>query len=454
MATPEPRQDHPALVPATSTRHLILGGMTASVVVAYLARTVLAPAGSVIQDELRLSNLEMGAIHGIWAFGYVGFQLPGAWLGNRLGLRVVLPIYGLVWSLCTFWTAGAATFSGLWWSRLLFGGAQAGLIPCLTRACVEWFPESRRGSASAALTAGMSLGAVAASGLAAFLVPWLGWRITCRLFALTGIAWAIEFWLTFRDRPETHPWVNAAELSLIRADHRTTVASEAIAAEPVPSARPIAHLGRLGLYGTLAFWLLTGQGICRTFCYNFLTSWFPTFLERAHGVKLSSAGLMTMAPLAGVVVGSVGGGYLIDELLRRTNTRRISRCGVGAGGLALGAMGFLAAIVASTPASALIILALGTTSMGLAAPATWAVTMDLGGSRSSASVMAVANMAGNLGAFLCPVAVGAILDTWTGRWDIVLLMFAAVSGLGALCWTFIDPDASREDSSRARSRTE
>ena len=140
MATADRQQRIPAPVSATSTRHLILAGMTASVVVAYLARTVLAPAGSVIQEEMRLSNLEMGAVHGIWAFGYIGFQLPGAWLGNRLGIRAVLPIFGLVWSLCTFWTAGAATFSGLWWSRLIFGGAQAGLVPCLTRACVEWFP--------------------------------------------------------------------------------------------------------------------------------------------------------------------------------------------------------------------------------------------------------------------------------------------------------------------------
>ena len=447
MATADVRQQTPPLVPATSTRHLILAGMTASVVVAYLARTVLAPAGSVIQEEMRLTNLEMGAVHGIWAFGYVGFQLPGAWLGNRLGIRAVLPIFGLVWSLCTFWTAGAATFSGLWWSRLIFGGAQAGLVPCLTRACVEWFPESRRGSASAALTAGMSLGAVAASGLAAFLVPWLGWRLTCQLFALTGVAWAIEFWLTFRDRPERHPWVNAQELALIRGDRRADDPAgrvrEASPVEDRSATRWASRLPRLGLYGTLAFWLLTGQGICRTFCYNFLTSWFPTFLERAHGVRLTSAGLMTMAPLAGVVAGAVGGGMLIDGLLRRTGRKWISRCGVGAGGLTLAALGSLAAIMASTPASALVVLALGAASLGLAAPATWAVTMDLGGSRSAASVMAVANMAGNLGAFLCPVAVGAILDSWPGRWDIVLLMFAAVSGLGAVCWVFVDPDASR-----------
>ena len=79
-----------------------------------------------IQNELRLSNLEMGTVHGIWAFGYIAFQLPGGWLGDRFGRRTMLPVYGLAWSLCTLWTATAASFSGLWWSRLIFGGRRRG----------------------------------------------------------------------------------------------------------------------------------------------------------------------------------------------------------------------------------------------------------------------------------------------------------------------------------------
>jgi len=202
-------------------------------------------------------------------------------------------------------------------------------------------------------------------------------------------------------------------------------------------------LGMLGVYSTLAFWMLTCQGICRTFCYNFLTSWFPTFMERAHGVKLRSAALMTMVPLAGVVAGATGGGLLVDALLRRTGSRRVSRCGVGSGGLILAALGSLAAIFTDNPSTALAVLGLGAATMGLAAPATWAATMDLGGRHSSATIMALANMAGNLGAFLCPVAVGAILDHSSGRWDLVLIMFAAVSIAGGICWIFLDPDATR-----------
>ena len=86
-------------------------------------------------------------MHGIWAFGYIAFQLPGGWLGDRFGRRAMLPVYGIAWSLCTLWTATTVSFSGLWWSRSDLRRAQAGLVPCLTRACLDWFPEDRRGSA-------------------------------------------------------------------------------------------------------------------------------------------------------------------------------------------------------------------------------------------------------------------------------------------------------------------
>src|SRR5262245_614564 len=284
MPAADPELAGPMQKPATGVRHLVLAGMTAAVLVVYLPRTALGPAASLIKDELRLSDVAMGDILGVWALGYLCLQLPGGWLGDRFGRRVMVPLYGLVWSACTLGTAAAASFAGLWWSRLIFGMAQGGLIPCLTRACIDWFPEDRRGTASAAITAGMSAGAVAASGLAAFLVPWLGWRMTCQLFALTGVLWAIEFWLTFRDRPEHHPWVNAGEVLLIHGCE--TVVSEkeepGFGDELVGEAYPPARSGSLmlGIYSTLAFWMLVGQGFCRTYCYNFLTSWFPTFLER------------------------------------------------------------------------------------------------------------------------------------------------------------------------------
>ena len=91
----------------------------------------------------------------------------------------------------------------------------------------------------------------------------------------------------------------------------------------------------------------------------------------------------------------------------------------------------LLAIFMTHPAAALAVLASGVTLAGLAGPATWAATMDLGG-KSSTSVMAVLNMSGNVGAFLCPVAVGTILDAFPERWSLVLLMFSMVYITGGI----------------------
>jgi nitrate/nitrite transporter NarK len=64
--------------------------------------------------------------------------------------------------------------------------------------------------------------------------------------------------------------------------------------------------------------------------------------------------------------------------------------------------------------------------------------------------MAIANMAGNLAALACPIAVGAVLDASGGRWDLVLWMLASVALAGSLCWVYLDPrraDASAEPGS-------
>jgi MFS family permease len=428
----------------TAVRHLILAGLTSSVVVAYLTRSALAPAGSLIQAELHLSNTAMGQVLGVWALGYVCFQLPGGWLGEWFGRRATLPIYALGWSICALLTAAATSYSGLWWSRLIFGMAQGGLIPCLTKACVDWFPEDRRGTASAFINAGMSVGAVVATGLAAALLPALGWRPTLQIFALAGIAWAAGFWIIFRDHPEQHPWINLAERTLIgrRAADSNAVVNQPNEgrAERTPSGREPGAAGwvdRLGVFGSPAFVLLNTQAFCRAFGFAFFISWFPSYMMRGHGIQLASASVMTMLPLAGYAAGAMAGGVVIDALLRRTGSKWWSRSAVGAAALVLAGLSPLLAIFMTHPAAALVVLASGVTMAGLAGPATWAATMDLGG-KSSTSVMAVLNMSGNVGAFLCPVMVGGILDAFPERWSLVLLMFSIVYITGGVCWLLTD----------------
>jgi MFS family permease len=146
---------------------------------------------------------------------------------------------------------------------------------------------------------------------------------------------------------------------------------------------------------------------------------------------------MTMLPLAGYAAGAMVGGVVIDALRRRTGSKWWSRSAVGAAALVFAGLFPLLTMVMTYPTAALAVLASGVTMAGLAGPATWAATMDLGG-KSSTSVMAVLNMSGNVGAFLCPVAVGTILDAFPERWSLVLLMFSIVYITGGICWLLTD----------------
>ena len=121
--------------------------------------------------------------------------------------------------------------------------------------------------------------------------------------------------------PKEHPWVNDEEVRLIREAHRdNTLASgqprppavpstsAAVIRNSLPVARPLWHAGLLDV---------DGAGDLPDVLLQFPHVVVPHVSRARHGVKLTSAGLMTMVPLAGVVAGATGGGMLFTRLLRR-----------------------------------------------------------------------------------------------------------------------------------------
>jgi hypothetical protein len=68
--------------------------------------------------------------------------------------------------------------------------------------------------------------------------------------------------------------------------------------------------------------------------------------------------------------------------------------------------------------------------------------MDIGGP-ASASLMAFGNMVGNLGAYLCPAAIGLMLKLNPNGWSSILLMIAIVLMIGGICWLFLNPEPKK-----------
>src|SRR5690349_6121543 len=274
---------------------------------------------------------------------YSACQIPGAWLGQRWGPRRALPIFAVAWSMAT--VAGAAGgFLVLILTRIVKGGAQAGLFPVSTGVIATWFPKTGQAFATGALGGFMSVGGAVGAALTGWLVVQIGWRWMFVLYSLPGLVWAAWFWNWFRERPAEHHAVNAAERELI-APRAAGPAEED--SGPRPTSDPGARLGSgpgrvtgraptpwLALLSSPAMWCICGQQFFRAAGYMFFTSWFATFLQESRGVTIAQSGVLTMLPLLAVVAGSLFGGWLSDALLRRTGSRRLARQGIAVGSLA------------------------------------------------------------------------------------------------------------------------
>jgi MFS family permease len=80
----------------------------------------------------------------------------------------------------------------------------------------------------------------------------------------------------------------------------------------------------------------------------------------------------------------------------------------------------------------------------LAMPPAWAACMDVGG-RYAGTVSGSMNMMGNLAGYAAPVVGGYIVHGEPSRYIYFLYLMAAVYALGTLCWPWIDPVTSIEE---------
>ncbi len=420
----------------TNVRYGVLATLCVAAALAYIARTSLAVPADIVSADLGLSEEQMSWALGVFFLFYAIFQIPAGRLGQALGSRRALALYALLWSVGTAFLGLANGLAALITLRLLMGVAQAGLFPCAVSSISHWLPVSRRALACGALGAFMGIGGALGNYLSGVLLGALTWRQTFAALAAPGVVFAVCFWIWFRDRPSEHRAVNAAELALIAAPGgeagATATGDRDARREPVPWVR---------LFTSPAMALISGQQFFRAAGAVFYVTWFPTYLQKSHGVDVLETAWLSSAPLIAQVVGSLGGGVFVDIIFHRTGSLRLSRQGVALVSLSAYATCFLAAgFLATTALAAVALITLGHLIGTLTGPCAYAITIDRGG-RHVETVFATMNTAGNLGAAVCPWAVARFVG-WTGSWDLVPLFFAGLYAASATCWALLGPSRS------------
>jgi MFS transporter, ACS family, glucarate transporter len=407
----------------TRARYAVTAFAVTLAVITYIDRVGIAVAVPLIRDELQLSTVQMGWALSAFGWAYAAFEIPGGWLGDRIGSRRVLMRIVIWWSFFTAATGWVWNASSLIVTRALFGAGEAGAFPNLTRVFTTWLPVQERERAQALLWLATRVSGAFTPLLVANLIAAVSWRRTFEIFGVIGVIWAVLFFRWYRDEPAEHPAVNRAELALLPPARDTA----------------IAHGGvpwRL-IFSTPSVWLLSIQYMCLAYGWWFYINWLPTYLRDERGTGLKMGALLAGLPLLLGGLGCLVSAALVPRLTRRFGSVAVARRIIAVTGFVGASVCIFIFTGINDPVRAMLVLGLAGFFNDFVMPAAWAGTMDIGG-RYSGTVSGAMNMMGSIAGASSVIVVGYLL-AWTAKnWTLTFYISAAIYLIGAVCWLFLD----------------
>ena len=407
----------------TRARHVTIWFCIALAVITYIDRVCISQAAPAMRKELGLTAIQMGWAFSVFGWAYALFEVPGGWLGDRLGARRVLMRIVIWWSFFTAATGWVWNTTSLIVTRTLFGAGEAGAFPNMTRIFTTWLPGRERERAQAILWLSSRWGGALTPLLVAYILQFMSWRRAFELFGALGVIWAVAFYRWYRDDPSEHRSVNRAELAMLPPTSETaTVAG---------------HLPWRLLVSKPAIWLLCAQYACLSYGWWFYVTWLPTYLREARGTGVKMGALLAGLPLLLGGIGCLISAALIPRIARATGSvARARRIIAIVGFLGASASIFIFTTV-QDPVKAMLVLGMAGLFNDFVMPAAWAGCMDIGG-RYAGTVSGAMNMFGSIAGALSPLVVGYLLSWTSQNWTLTFYVSAAIYSLGAICWLFLD----------------
>lgn len=414
--------------PPSPLRWLILGLLFSISVVTYIDRINISVTARQMMPALGLTEQDMGFVFSAFVVGYALFQIPGGWLGDRWGIRIVLMIALVWWSCFTAWTATAATsflagplgiVGALALIRFLLGVGEAAALPTFNRAVTDWLPAHERGLGIGIAIGGIGIGAAITPPVTAWIMVNYGWQSAFYLSSGIGLSLAVIWWWLAADRPSRHPWHTHREGTL-----STT---------PVVAIRPSIPWATLRNTPSV-WWLMLSYGCLGYVAYVYM-SWFYLYLVNERGFSVLRGGVFAAAPFLAILVSCPLGGWVTDRLAMKRGVTRgrqivgMTGMGLAAGSIALGA-------VAESPYLALACLSLGAGWLYFTIGAYWSSTSDLSPTHAG-SLSGLMNMGANLGGAISPTLTPWLAHQW--GWSASLGLAAFISLLGGIMWLRIRP---------------
>jgi len=357
-------------------------------------------------------------------------QIPGGWLGNIYGGKLVMTLSILGSSLFTlvlpFCTQEIAL---LLCCRVLTGFFEGALYPITYHYLGLWFPESEKGSASGLVGTAAPIGIMLAFMASPPIIENLGWESIFWITGAVGIIFTVLWILVARNSPQDTESVSCLKISAVEESLLVT--------EKMTSSIP-SYVPWKPIFKSLAVQAFA----LNLFAYNWVKyitiSWIPIYLSEDLKFELSSTGLYSLLPyLVGSILtflsGKIADGVIERGYMSTVNTRKFCQFL----GLVLPSAGLiLMSFVETTPIQTVTIMIAAVGATGFTGGGFIPNAIDLS-HQYSGIIYAYGNTLGNVPGFVGVYVTGEILRLTDRDWSVVWLLAIGINVVALIvCFIF------------------
>jgi MFS family permease len=366
---------------------------------ASLDRSNVAFAKLHFVEDLGFDDAIYGLGAGIFALGYILFEVPSNLLLQRIGIRRTLLRIMVAWGLC----CALLAFIGLPWHfyllRFLLGVAEAGFFPGVLFFLSRWAPAARRARLTALFMTSIAVSGIVGGPLSGQIVASFdgmaglaGWQWLFIVEGLPSCALGVMAFFYLQESPAEARWLTAQERAAVMKD---------IDSEQQRKPRPQHEASVLAIARTPMFLPLAVMAFAIMTSTGGLFVWLPTMIRNVGIVDLRTIGLISAVPF---LLGAIAQ-FFIARHSDRTGERR----GHAAWPALVGGLGWLVMPIASfDPLWSLLAMCIATAgTFGAMAPF-WALPPTLLSQGNVAVGIALLTSIGGLGNFISPPIIGWI----------------------------------------------
>eukprot|EP01084_Bolivina_argentea_P236864 398217_1 len=462
----------------------------------YTLRVNLSVAIEPMSCQFHWNSFIEGVVLSAFFAGYLFGNIPGGWLANKYGGKLVFGIGVLTTALLTMilplCASGSLTMdttlscycsndnswcfnNGHYTNnnntcamikhkyndcnsnsyviiaiivRVLMGLFEGVTFPALMKLFNNWTPPNERSRMIGISYAGMSLGTTIGFPISSFIVSWNnniygGWYNVFYCFGIIGILWWILWCLFVYDNPLIDPFICDDELKYLKEQLPSSLIAEFTRNKNNLSQheninKPEKIEWKYFLTEPCALALYTAHFSFDWSFYTLLTE-LPSYLNDQLNFDFARSGFVSVVPYFGQFIVSIIGSMIVDkiiinEIMTRTNARKSAQTiATIIPGILLVICGYL-----SNVTTVVILLSIAAALMGFGNSGFNTISTDISPTMSN-TIYSISNTMGTIPGFICPILTGLILtgDNKNEEWQLIFYITFFVFCIGTtVFWIF------------------